>query len=159
VTTPSRFWWRWLAATALLLGAVVGILLLNGTSWRFWPLLLLVAFTTSVLALVNVGTVGDGPDWTVHSAQGFSQPGQDHRLGMYTRAITGHLDAKVPDHTLRDRLADLADRRLRQRHATRLRDPSAADLLGAEAVTILTGPSRRLSRDELGRCVRRIEEL
>ena len=156
---PSRFWLRWLAATGLLLAAVIGVLLLNQSTWEFWPLLLLVAFTTSVMALVNVGTISDGPDWTVDTTQALAPAGQDSRLGMYTRAITGHLDARVPDPTLRDRLAALADRRLRQRHGFPLRDRAAADLLGDDTYAILTGAPRRLSRDEIDRCVRRIEEL
>jgi len=156
---PSRFWSRWLLATALCVGLVIGILLLNGSTWHFWPLALLVAFAAAVLALANVATVSDGPDWTVGAAQTLAPPGQDSRLGMYTRAITGHLDARVPDPTLRDRLADLADGRLRQRHGLRLHQPGAADLLGPETFTILTGDTRRLSRDEIERCVRRIEEL
>jgi hypothetical protein len=65
----------------------------------------------------------------------------------------------VPDATLRDRLAALADRRLRQRHALRLRDPAATDLLGAETATILTGEPRRLAREQIEDCVRRIEGL
>ena len=78
---------------------------------------------------------------------------------MYTRVIAGHLDARVPNAGLRDRLADLADRRLGQRHDLGLRDPDAAALLGDEAHKILTGPPRRLSRDGIARCVRQIEEL
>jgi hypothetical protein len=155
----ARFWWRWLGATAFLLGVVMGVLALNGSTWHFWPLLLLVAFTTAVLALVNVGTVNESPDWTVDSVQALGPAGQDSRLGMYARAISGHLDARVADHTLRDRLADLADRRLRQRHGLALADPAALRLLGEEAFGVLTGPPRRLSRDEIQRCVRRIEEL
>jgi hypothetical protein len=159
MSSSSRFWWRWLGATGAAFGAMVGVLALNGSRWHFWPLLLLVAFATSVFALVNVGSISDGPDWTVHSTQVHSVSGQDTRLMMYTRAISGHLDARVPDHTLRDRLADLADGRLRQRHATHLHDPAAVELMGADAVAVLTGPPRRLSREEIDRCVRRIEEL
>ncbi len=157
--STSRFWWRWLLATALLLGVVIGVLALMGSTWHFWPLLLLVAFSTSVMALVDTGTVNDGPDWTVDTTQAVAPAGQDSRLGMYTRAIAGHLDAREPDHTLRDRLADLADRRLRQRRGVALGHPTAAEVLGAEAVAVLTGPARRLSRAEIDRTVRRIEEL
>lgn len=155
----ARFWWRWLAATAFLLAAVLGILAMGGSTWHFWPLLLLVMFSTGVMALVHVGTVTEGPDWSVDSVQALTPAGQDSRLGMYTRAIAGHLDARFPDQTLRDRLASLADRRLRQRHGVTLRDPVAADHLGADHLALLSGPPRRLSRDEIDRCVRRIEEL
>jgi hypothetical protein len=159
MSARSRFWLWWSVATALLLGAVVGVLQLNGNTWHFWPLVLLVVFVTSVLALVNLATVTEGSDWSVGSVQALAPPGQDSRLAMYTRAIIDHLDARTPDSTLRDRLAALADRRLRQRHALHLQDAAAANLLGVEVSSILTGSPRRLTRDEIDRCVRRIEEL
>jgi hypothetical protein len=159
VSPTTKFWWRWLLATALLFGAVIGILELNDSTWRFWPLLLLVVFVTAVFGLVHVGLVSDGPDWDVYSVQSATPAGQDARLGMYTRVIAGHLDARVPDPLLRDRFANLAERRLLQRHGVGLRDPRAAALLGDEASAILTGPPRRLSREEIDRCVRTIEEL
>ena len=99
---------------------------------RPWRLLLLVAVVTAVLALVNVAVIGDGPDWNVDTIASVSPPGQDTRLGMYTRVISGHLDARQLDPSLRDRFADLADRRLHQQHGVGLRDPGAAALLGSE---------------------------
>ena len=60
---------------------------------------------------------------------------------------------------LRDRLADLAAARLRQRHGVGLRDPAARDLLGSEVADLLTGPPRRLGRGEIETAVRRIEGL
>ena len=122
-------------------------------------LLLLVGVVTAVLALVNVAVIGDGPDWSVDTIASVSPPGQDTRLGMYTRVISGHLDARQLDPSLRDRFADLADRRLRQQHGVGLRDPGAAALLGSEVTGVLTGPVRRLTRAEIETCVRRIEEL
>jgi hypothetical protein len=153
------FWWRWLAGTAALFGLVWGLLAVLGTDPRPERVLLLVVLATSVLALVSVGLVSDGPDWSVYSVQSSTPTGQDARLGMYTRVIVGHLDARDIDAGLRDRFADLADRRLRQRHGVGLHDPGAAALLGDESYKILTGPARRLSRDEITRCVGRIEEL
>ncbi len=153
------FWWRWLAGTAALFGLVWGLLAVLDTDPRPERVLLLVVLATSVVALVSVGLVSDGPDWTVYSIQSDTPPGQDARLGMYTRVIAGHLDSRLVDAGLRDRFADLADRRLRQRHGLGLHDPGAAALLGDESHKILTGPPRRLSRDEIARCVRQIEEL
>jgi hypothetical protein len=155
----GAFWWRWLAATVALFGVAWGLLVLLNTEVRPERLLLLVALVTAVLALVNVGLVSEGPDWTVYSARPTTVPGGDSRLGMYTRVIAGHLDSRVPDPGLRDRLADLADRRLHQRHGVGLHDPRAAALLGEETCRILTGPVQRVSRDQIARCVRRIEEL
>ncbi len=155
----SGFWRRWMVSTAAIFGLMWLLLDVLDTGPRPGKLLLLVTFATAVAALVAVGLVTEGPDWSVYSAQSTTPVGQDHRLGMYTRVITGHLDARLPDPGLRDRFAALADRRLRQRHGVGLHDTEAADLLGEATHRILTGPARRLSRDEIERCVREIEEL
>jgi hypothetical protein len=155
----GRFWLDYLATTALLYAGVWGVLAVNGAHAQWARLALLVALGTAVLALVNVGSVNDGPDWSVESIQPLAPPGQDTRLAMYTRVISGHLDARTPDGTFRDRVADLADRRLRQRHGVGLADPRARTLLGDEVADILRGPPRRLSREQIDRCVTTIEEL
>ncbi len=159
MSTVSGFWWRWLAATLVAYAATWGLMSVFDATARPWRLLLLVAVVTAVLALVNVAVIGDGPDWSVDTIASVSPPGQDTRLGMYTRVISGHLDARQLDPSLRDRFADLADRRLRQQHGVGLRDPGAVALLGSEVTAVLTGPVRRLTRAEIETCVRRIEEL
>jgi hypothetical protein len=155
----NRFWWRWLAATSVVFGAAWLLLAALDTGPRPWRLLLLVGLLMAVLALANLSVISDGPDWSVDTVHPVSPPGQDTRLGMYTRVISGHLDARQSDQGLRDRFADLADRRLRQRHGLGLRDPGAEHVLGADVTGILTGPARRLTRTEIETCVRRIEEL
>jgi hypothetical protein len=155
----SGYWWRWLALTLGAFGGTWVLMSAFDVGVRPGRLLLLVAVVMAVLALANISVVGDGPDWSVDSIQPVSPPGQDTRLGMYTRVISGHLDARQLDPALRDRFADLADRLLRQRHGIGLREPGAADLLGVEVAGILTGPPRRLSRAEIDRCVTTIEEL
>ena len=159
MSSVSRFWWGWLAATLVAYGGTWALMAGLDVSVRPGRLLLLVAVVTAVLGLVNIAVVGDGPDWSVDTIASVSQPGQDTRLGMYTRVISGHLDARQLDPALRDRFADLADRRLRQQHGVGLRDPGAARLLGDEVTAVLTGPVRRLTRAEIETCVRRIEEL
>ena len=155
----TRFWWGWLAATAVVYGAIWLMLTGLDTQPRPGPLLLLVALVMAVLALVNINVTGDGPSWEVHPSQPVTEPGQDARLGMYTRVISGHLDAKTIDPALRDRLADLASALLRQRHGLGLYEPAATDLLGREVADLLTGPPRRLSRGEIEAAVRTIEGL
>lgn len=155
----SRFWWRWLVTTAVVFGAAWALLVGLDTGPRPGRLLLLVTLLMAVLALVTVSMVADGPEWTIDSTQPVAAPGQDTRLGMYARVIAGHLDARQPDTNLRDRLADLADRRLRQRHGLTLRDAGTADLLGREVADILTGPARRLTRGQIESCVAGIEAL
>jgi hypothetical protein len=155
----ARFWWRWLAATAVVYGVIWLMLTGLDTRPRPGPLLLLVALVMAVLAVVNINMMSDGPSWEVHPSQPLTEPGQDARLGMYVRVIGGHLDAKTVDPSLRDRLADLASAQLRQRHGLALRDPAATDLLGREVVDLLTGPPRRLARGEVEAAVRSIERL
>jgi hypothetical protein len=155
----ARFWWRWLAATAGVFVALWLLLTLIDVQPRPGPLLLLVALAMAVLALVNLNVSGEAATWEVSASQPVTEPGQDTRLAMYVRVIGGHLDARVPDPALRDRLAALATARLRQRHGVGLRDPRAVDLLGRQAADIMTGPARRLTRGEIEDAVRRIEGL
>jgi hypothetical protein len=155
----GRFWWRWLATTLIVFGVGWALLANLDTAPRPFQLLLLVLLLMAVLALANVSLISDGPDWSVDSVAGVSPPGQDTRLGMYTRVISGHLDSRDLDSSLRDRLAELADRRLRQRHGTALHDPGAPRLLGADVVELLTGPPQRLTRTQIEQCVQKIEEL
>jgi hypothetical protein len=155
----SGFWWRWAAVTAAVFGAAWLLLVALDVGPRPERLLLLVVVAMAVLALVNVSVVSEGPDWSVDTVQPVIAPGQDTRLAMYSRVISGHLDSRDVDATLRDRLAALAGVRLRQRHGIGLQDPDARILLGAEVADILTGPPRRLSRGQIESCVRQIEEL
>jgi hypothetical protein len=159
-TDATRFWRNWVVATALVYGAAWVLLSAADTAPRPAPLLLLVAVATAVLALVNLNLTSEVPDWEVHASYPVTPPGQDARLAMFARVVGGHIDARhADDPGLRDRLASLAADRLRQRHGLGLSDPAAADLLGAEATGILTGPPRALRRPEIENCVRRIEEL
>jgi hypothetical protein len=153
----ARFWWRWVAATAVVYAVLFVLLVLLDVDPRPAPLLLLVALVTAVVALVNINLVSGGPSWEVQSSRPVNEPGQDARLGMYLRVIGDHLDARLPDPGLRDRLAELASSRLRMRHGIGLHDPAARDLLGPEVTDILTGPTRRLARGEIEDAVRRIE--
>lgn len=156
---PGRFWWRWAVTTLVVFGVAWVLLVSLDTGPRPGRLFLLVVLLMGVLALANVSVVADGPDWSVDSVAPVSPPGQDTRLGMYTRVISGHLDARDADPGLRDRFADLAERRLRQRRGFGLRDPRAREVLGAEVADILTGPPRRLTRTQIQTCVTTIEEL
>jgi len=155
----ARFWRRWLAATAAVYALMWVLLTTVDVDPRPFPLLLLVALVMAVMALVNLNATADGPSWEVHSSQPVIEPGQDLRLGMYVRVISGHLDARDPDTSLRDRLSELAAARLRQRHGVGLRDRQAAELLGPQVVDLLTGTPRRLGRGEIEDVVRRIEGL
>jgi hypothetical protein len=156
---PGRFWWGWIAATVAVYVGFWALLKVADIAPRPGPLLLLVALAMSVLALVNLSVDVNGASWDVQSSQSVTEPGQDSRLGMYVRTLTGHLDSRTPDTGLRDRLASLAAGRLAQRRRLGLYDPAAAAVLGPEVTAILTGPARRLSRSEIETCVRSIEQI
>src|SRR4029077_11652828 len=104
----ARYCWAWLAATAVACGVFWGLLVVLGTDPRPGPLFLLVALVMAVLALVNLNVTTDATTWDVHASQATSGPGQDTRLAMYARVLSGHLDPRDPDAQLRDRLAELA---------------------------------------------------
>lgn len=148
----ARFWWRWLAATGAVFGVMWALLTVADVEPRPGPLLLLVALVMAVLALVNLNVNAESSSWEVHPTQPVTEPGQDARLGMYVRVIGGHLDARLPDPALRDRLCELAGALLRQRHGVGLRDPVAADLLGPQVTEFLTGSAAAtVARRDRGR--------
>jgi hypothetical protein len=159
MTGPGRFWARWLLGTVAVFGLFWVLLTLLDLEPRPWRLLLLVGLLMSVLALVSLGVVTEGPDWEVVTVTPVTEPGQDARLAMYTRVIGGHLDSRQVDPGLRDRLATLTDARLRQRLGIGLDEAVATGRLDRHLVDVVTGPPRRLTRHEIETCVRRIEEL
>ena len=151
-------WRRPVLALAAALVLYVGFLLLD-----FDPdparLVLLVLVSLAAASLFADAFGSDEGSWGVESTRWAAQPGRDHAFAAYVRLIESHLTVDVPDGVLRDRLAEVADRRLEQRYSMRLGDPRADDLIGAELMGIILGPPRRLSRTEIDRCVTRIEEL
>ena len=156
--TRQGIWWR-LGGAALLTAGLYGTFAVLEFEPHALPLAVLV-----VVAVVAVGLFLDGlgiedQNWVVETQRWVVPPGQDPRFSLYLRTIESHLTAQTPEPTLRDRLAELAARRLEQRHGVRRGDPRAAELLGPDLTAVLDGPPRRLSRTEIDRCVRRIEEL
>jgi hypothetical protein len=125
----------------------------------FLRLLLLVALGVALAGLVLDSVPDATPLWKVHAVRPATPPGQDHRTSLYLRILESHVTGRTPDTVLRDRLAALVEQVLRVRHDVSVHDPRAAELLGSELHQVLTEPPRRLSRAEIERCVRRIEEL
>ena len=151
---------RWRAFWAVLAAVVLYVVLLV---LDFEPdplrlsLLVLVCLAAAALFLDAFGGAEEG--WKVEPVVWTSQPGLDHGFASYLRVLEGHLTVDVPDGILRDRLARLAKLQLGQRHGLTLADTRADELLGPELIAVLTEPPRRLSRAEIDRYVRRIEEL
>jgi hypothetical protein len=150
--------WRPVAAVllALVLYVVLWLLDFDPDPLRL-GLLVLVCAAASAL-FVDAFDTGEA-GWDLESAHWAPPSGQDPGYSAYLHAIEHHLTVDVPDGALRDRLAALAALRLEQRHGLVLGDPRADDLLGPELTQVLDDPPRRLSRTEIDRCVRRMEEL
>jgi hypothetical protein len=88
--------------------------------------------------------------------------GEDPRLSLLKRVISGHLDAKDVDDQLHRHLAAVVDERLLARHGiTRSASPErAAKVLGPDLCGLLAGPpTRRLSSGQIDRLLTRIEAL
>jgi hypothetical protein len=155
----SQRWWRRVAFAA----ALFAVLELVFVRIEFAPdtlrLALVVALGVALVGLVLDSLPEVAPLWDVHTVRPVTPPGQDHRTSLYLRVLEAHLTGRNPDGALRDRLGLLADQVLRVRHGVGRDDPLAAQLLGPELTRVLTEPPRRLSRAEIDRCVRRIEEL
>jgi hypothetical protein len=156
--TARGLWWRLGGALVLTVGLYIAFSVLRFEPHAL-PLALLVLLSVVAVGLVVDGLGVDDQSWAVDMARWATPPGQDPRFSLYLRTIESHLTAQSPEPALRDRLAELAGRRLEQRHGVRRDDPRAAELLGPDLTAVLDGPPRRLSRAEIDRCVRRIEEL
>ena len=154
----TRRRWRaaWAVVAAAALYVVARLLDFDPDPVRL-TLLVLVCLAAAALFVDAIG--GDDQGWDVVPVTWVPQAGMDHGFSSYLRVLEGHLTVDVPDNVLSDRLAGLARLRLEQRHGLLLGDPRADELLGPELTAVLTGPPRRLSRAEIDRCVRRIEEL
>jgi hypothetical protein len=122
-------------------------------------LALVVALVVVTWALVLDSLADAGPSWEVDAAHPTRPPGQDPRTARYLSLLESHVTARTPDGALQDRIAALADLALRQRHGLGRDDPAADGLLGPDLAAVLAAPPRRLSKAEIDRCVRRIEEL
>lgn len=155
---PRRWWWRLGGALATfgVLDVVFVVTKLEPDALRLG---LLVALGFSMLGLVLDALADTGPTWAVDAVRAPTLIGRDPRLARHLSLLEGHVTARTPDGALQDRLGQLADLVLRQRHGMDLRAPAARELLGVEVFALLTGPPGRLSRADIDRCVSRIEEL
>ncbi len=125
-------------------------------------LALLTLYVAVGTALFSVAyqSFGDAPiGWKPQETVSMRPLGLDVGTNSAMRMLENHLTTSEPTPMLRDRLARLAEARLRQNHGVGLSDPEAADLLDTRTLDVLRGPVRRLTKTEIDRIVTRIEEL
>ena len=156
----TRRQWLWRALVAALLTAVSYVIALL---MDFDPdparLALVVATATALFSVAHQSMTDIPASWLAQPRLPTRPLGQDTGTNSAMRMLESHLTAADPSPLLRDRLAQLAESRMRQRHGVGLADPQAAELLDQQSLEVLRGPVRRLSKKDIARTVSRIEEL
>ena len=153
---------RWARRAA---GTVALVVLLDVvlTQFDFAPdhlrLALVVALGVAVTGLLIDSLAEGGSAWRAEPMGTGGVTATDPHLASYVRILESHLTARGADTALRNRLAALCDERLARRHALSRDDPAAEALLGPELVGVLSDPPRRLTREQIDGCLRRIEAL
>jgi len=166
----TRRWWSrrsWSSVAGAALVAALIWLLLALLDFEPDPvrLPLLVALLIAVGQLLSDALGTEEPVlrlWAVDVEDPLRPAGQDARLSYLVQVLAQHQVARHPDGRLVECLAELADRRLLQRHGVRRQeDPErTAELLGRDLSRVLTEtPGRRLSTAEIDRHLQRIEAL
>ncbi len=171
MTRESRLW-TGRALVALLVAAGANLALYEIDVEHDAALVALLAVTTiaaGVLALEALDATSRLP-WSAQRRDARPDPGEDTRTAMYRHVIEAHLSSREADDAVVWHVADLAARRLRQVHGFRYADDPAraTELLGPELAEWVShdrrhryhsGPGRRLTVQQLGVAVTRIEEL
>lgn len=156
--TRRQWLWRALVAALLTVLSYVIALLMD-----FDPdparLALVVATATALFSIAHQSMTDMPTSWLAQPGLPTRPLGQDTGTNSAMRILESHLTAADPSPLLRDRLARLAEARMRQRHGVGLADPEAAELLGQRSLDVLRGPVRRLSKNDIAQTVTRIEEL
>ena len=154
-------WRRALRRTAVVL--VVGATVHAVTSLLSLEPDLPVVLLGTALVLVGVpllleGANPVGPVWHPPVRADPLTRGRDAATFADLRLLESHRTARHPDHHLRRRLHDLADRALRTSYDVGAASEEGRALLGPRVVRLLE-TDRRLSVREIDLCLRTIEEL
>lgn len=121
-----------------------------------------VLVSAAIVVLVGLlldATPPPAPGWRLEEAHVADYHRRDPRTAANLRILEHHLAVSHPDTGLRDRLSDLAEQVLQVRHGERPETARAYRLMGPELTRVVNDPPRKLSRAEIERCVRRIEDL
>jgi hypothetical protein len=157
--TGRWHWWVRIGLVVAVAGGltVTGILLeLEPEPVRVFAVVALVA----ALAGIVVDSVPDQlPTWKVDHVRRGDIRGRDARTAGNLWLLESHLSSRHAEPHLRDRLARLAEQNLSVRHGVAPETARARELMGPELTAVVTGPPRRLRREEIERCVTRIEQL
>ena len=153
---------RWWVRLVVLVASVTAVLWF-GERFELDPdpvrVLLVTAAVVVLIGLLLDATPQPTPTWRIEESHLGDVHRRDPRTAANLRVLEHHLGTDRIDAGLRDRLAALTEQVLRVRHDERPETAQAYRLMGPELTRIVSDPPRRLGRDEIERCVRRIEEM
>lgn len=122
------------------------------------PVLLVAAVVVGVGGLLLDALAVEPTAWDEPDRRPASGGGADARTTRLLHVLEAHLAARRPSPALRERLGTTAATRLRTRHGVEPGTAAARGLLGEDVADLLAG-SGRLDRQQITRCLTRIEEL
>lgn len=116
-----------------------------------------------LLLFLDTSSQAEPAVWTLPDEDPVRPPGEDPRLALLHRVVSGHLDGRAVGEQLHHHLMAVADQRLLAHHGvSRLADPDrAAELMGPEltAFSRATHPYARLNARQIDVLIDRIEDL
>jgi len=121
-----------------------------------------VLITAAVVVLVGLlldAAPPPAPGWRLEQSHVADFHHRDPRTAANLRILEHHLAMSKVDSALRDRLSDLTELVLLVRHGEQPETAQAYSLMGPELKAVVNDPPRKMRREEIEKCVRRIEEL
>src|SRR5262245_47814089 len=157
--TVGRRWWlpRVLFTLGLLL-ATIGVSRYEHVTPDLFRLVLFIGVGVFVVGMILDLTSVPAPEWDVVPARPVNPEGQDLGLNRNVRMLENHLTGRAVDPVVQYRLSVLTEARLSEL-GLRRGDPGVDERLGPTLCDVLDSEPRKLGRDTLEECIRRIEEL
>lgn len=157
-TLTKRWWIPRVSLTLVLLLAAIGVSRYEHVTPDVPRLVLLFGVGVFAVGLVLDLTAVPAPEWEVVSARTVNPAGQDPGLNRNVRMLENHLTSRTVEPVLQHRLSVLTYARLSEL-GLRRGDPGVDERLGPTLCGVLDSAPRKLGRDTLEECIRRIEEL
>ena len=156
--TGARWWLR----LVVLVASAVAVLWVGARLEMEPDPVRVVLITAAVVVLVGLlldAVPPPAPGWRLEEAHVADFHRRDPRTAANLRILEHHLAMSKADSALRDRLADLTEQVLLVRHGEHPETARAYQLMGPELTAVVNDPPRKMRREEIEVCVRRIEEL
>jgi hypothetical protein len=153
---------RWWLRLVVLVAAAAAVLLIGGRLEMDPDPVRVVLTTAAVVVLVGLlldAAPPPAPGWRLEEAHVADFHRRDPRTAANLRILEHHLAMNRADSALRDRLAELVEQVLLVRHGEHPETARAYERMGPELTAVVNDPPRKLRREEIERCVLRIEEL